>query len=78
MDAPGREVWRALKKLDLLSVAPEVTHTLLSSCSPNVLRAEFDDTCINTVLNGISRNYRNYRKAVYKILSAESEGVKWY
>ena len=75
MDAPGRIVWRALKKLDLLSVAPEVTHTLLSSCSPNVLRAEFDDTCINIILNGISRNYR---KVVYKILNAESEGVKWY
>ena len=75
MDAPGRKVWRALKKLDLLSVAPEVTHTLLSSCSPKVLRAEFDDTCINMILNAISRNYR---KAVFKILSAESEGVKWY
>ena len=32
------EVWRALKKLELLSVAPRATLTLLS-CSPNFPRA---------------------------------------
>ena len=32
------EVWRALKKLDLLSAAPRATLTLLS-CSPNFPRA---------------------------------------
>ena len=32
------EVWRALKKLELLSAAPGATLTLLS-CSPNFLRA---------------------------------------
>lgn len=38
-------------KLELLSVAPSVIHTLLSLCSPNVVRAsEFDDTCINITL----------------------------
>ena len=51
MDAPGREVWRTLKKLELLSVALGVTRTFLGSCSPNVLRAsEFDDTCINIIM----------------------------
>ena len=32
------EVWRALKKLELLSAAPRATLTLLS-CSPNLPRA---------------------------------------
>ena len=33
-----REVWRALKKLELLSAAPRATLTL-PSCSPNFSRA---------------------------------------
>ena len=34
----GHEIWRALKKLELLSTAPLATRTLLS-CSPNFPRA---------------------------------------
>ena len=35
-----REVWRALKKLELLSAMPQATHMHLS-CSPNFLRASY-------------------------------------
>ena len=35
---PTWEVWRALKKLELLSATPQATLTLLS-CSPNFPRA---------------------------------------
>ena len=63
-------------KLELLSVEPRAIRTLLSLCSPNVVRSsEFDDTCINEMLNDISRRNEDH-KAVYKILSAESEGIK--
>ena len=37
-----REVWRALKKLELLSATPRATLTHLS-CSPNFLRASYLD-----------------------------------
>ena len=37
-----REVWRALKKLELLSAMPQVTHMHLS-CSPNFPRASYLD-----------------------------------
>ena len=63
-------------KLELLSVEPRAIRTLLSLCSPNVVRSsEFDDTCINEMLNDISRRNEDHKKAVYKILSAESEGI---
>lgn len=51
-------------KLELLSVAPRVIRTLLSLCSPNVVRAtELDDTCIN-IINNISRRNEDHKKVV--------------
>ena len=41
------EVWRALKKLELLSATPRATLTHLS-CSPNFLRASYLDECTLT------------------------------
>ena len=41
------EVWRALKKLDLLSASPQATLTHLS-CSPNFLRASYLEECTLT------------------------------
>ena len=44
------EVWRALKKLELLSATPQATLTLLS-CSPNFPRASITRyTCMNQLL----------------------------
>ena len=67
-------------KLELLFVAPRVIRTFLSLRSPNVVRAsEFDrmiHMMINITLNDISRRNEDHKKAVYKILSAESEGIK--